>query len=110
MPNRPPPATNPERIARLLALMSILITVAVIYFVREVFIPLALALLFSFLLAPVVTRLERWRFGRIPAVLTTVLLAFCVLGGIGYLVFGQLFDLTLGCRTTRTTSATRLPC
>lgn len=90
-----PPATNPERIARILAMVTIIIVVAVLYVAKEVFVPLALALLFSFLLAPVVTRLERWRFSRIPAVLTTVLLAFCVVASVGYLVFGQLYDLTL---------------
>lgn len=76
-------------------MVSIIIIVAVLYFAKEVFVPLALALLFSFLLAPVVTRLERWRFSRIPAVLTTVLLAFCVVAAVGYLVFGQLYDLTV---------------
>ena len=104
MPTNPPPVsatkripatTNADRVARLLTMVSILIVVTVIYVAREVLIPLALALLFSFLLAPVVTRLERWRLGRIPAVLTTVLLSFCVLAGVGYLVFGQLYDLTL---------------
>jgi predicted PurR-regulated permease PerM len=32
--------------------------------------PLALAVLLSFLLAPIITLLQSWRFGRIPAVLT----------------------------------------
>ena len=95
MSTRSQPPTNPERVARLLTMVTVLIVVSVLFVAREVLIPLALAMLFSFLLAPVVTRLERWRFGRIPAVLTTVLLAFCVLAGVGYLVFGQLYDLTL---------------
>ena len=94
MPTHPQP-TNPERIARLLTMASILIVVCVLFVAREVLVPLALAMLFSFLLAPVVTRLERWRFGRIPAVLATVFLAFCVVAGVGYLVFGQLYDLTI---------------
>jgi predicted PurR-regulated permease PerM len=85
---------NSETLARVLSVISLLIVVAVLYVAREVFIPLALALLFSFLLAPVVTRFERWRFGRVPAVLTTALLTFAVVASVGYLVVGQLIDLT----------------
>lgn len=87
--------TNPTAlIVKVLYLILILVTVAVLYFAREVFIPLALALLFSFLLTPLVSRFERWRLPRIPAVLLTVLLAFAVIGGVGFLVVNQVFDLT----------------
>jgi predicted PurR-regulated permease PerM len=83
-----------ERFGTLISVALILIVVAVLYFMREVFIPLTLAALFSFLLAPLVTRFERWYIPRIPAVLLSVLLAFAVVGGIGYLVGGQVVDLT----------------
>ncbi len=90
-----PPPTNPSAlIVKVLYLILILVTVAVLYFAREVFIPLALALLFSFLLTPLVSRFERWRLPRIPAVLLTVLLAFALIAGVGYLVINQVFDLT----------------
>ena len=88
--------SNPsaDRFATLVSLILILIVVAVLYFLKDVFIPVALALLFSFLLAPLVTRFERWRLPRIPAVLLTVALAFAVLAGVGYLVGMQVVDLT----------------
>ncbi len=66
--------------------------VAGLYFTRELLIPLALAALLTFLLAPLVTRLERW-IGRIAAVLLAVLLIFSVLGAAGYLLTRQLVDL-----------------
>ena len=81
-------------LTKVLHVILLLVTVTVLYVAREVLIPLALALLFSFLLAPVVTRLERWRLPRVPAVLLAALLAFAVIGGVGYLVGGQVVDLT----------------
>ena len=56
------------------------IVVAALYFARDVLIPLALALLLTFLLAPAVLRLRRWCLGRVPAVITTVIVAFTLIG------------------------------
>ncbi len=88
------PANNAEKIGALLSVVMILIVVAVMYFAKEIFVPLALALLFSFLLAPLVTRFERWRIPRVPAVLLSVGLALAVVVGIGWLVASQVLDLT----------------
>ena len=67
--------------------------VAVLYFAREIFIPLALAVLFSFLLAPLVTRLRRWGLWRVPAVLIVVTFAFALMAVVGGLMTVQLTDL-----------------
>jgi predicted PurR-regulated permease PerM len=45
--------------------------IATLYFARDFLIPLALAALLTFLLSPLVTRIERW-LGRIAAVLLVV--------------------------------------
>jgi predicted PurR-regulated permease PerM len=50
--------------------------VAALYFGREVLVPLALAVLLSFLLAPAVQWLRHFRVGRVPAVAVTVVVAF----------------------------------
>ena len=42
---------------------------------------------------PIMTLLESLRFGRIPAVLTVVVLAFALLGALGWVVAGQLVSL-----------------
>src|SRR6478672_13315243 len=66
--------------------------IAALYFGRDLLIPLALAALLTFLLSPLVTRLERW-LGRFVAVLLVVVLIFSALGGAGYVLTRQLVDL-----------------
>jgi predicted PurR-regulated permease PerM len=68
-------------------------TIAVLYLGRDILVPLAMAVLLSFLLAPVVAWLERLRVPRIPAVVGAVALAFMVLSGFGTLIAGQLVQL-----------------
>ncbi len=66
--------------------------VATLYFGRELLIPLALAALLTFLLSPLVTRIERW-IGRIAAVLVVVALIFTGIGAAGWMLSRQLVDL-----------------
>ncbi len=80
-------------VPRILMLAGICIVVAALWAAQEVLIPLALAILLTFLLAPVVRRLENLHLPRIPSVLVVVLVAFGLLGGIGWLVTGQLLEL-----------------
>ncbi len=75
--------------SRTATLVAGLMVVAALYLAKTVLIPVALAILLSFLLGPLVHRLERWRIGRGPAVLGTVVLTFALLGGIGWLVVSQ---------------------
>jgi predicted PurR-regulated permease PerM len=49
---------------------------------KEFLLPLILAILISFLLAPVVSRLERWHFPRAVAVLSVVAIAFAFIGAL----------------------------
>jgi predicted PurR-regulated permease PerM len=66
---------------------------ATLRFGQDFFLPLVLAGLLSFLLSPLVRRLERLRLGRVGAVLVTAALAFALLGGVTYLVTSQFLDL-----------------
>jgi predicted PurR-regulated permease PerM/methylmalonyl-CoA mutase cobalamin-binding subunit len=66
--------------------------VATLYFARELLIPFALSALLTFLLAPLVTRIERW-IGRIAAVLVVAALIFSAMGLAGWLLTRQLVDL-----------------
>src|SRR3569833_3178772 len=66
------------------------IIVAVIYMGREVFVPVALAILLSFVLAPPVNFLQRIRVPRIIAVVGTVLFAFAIIFALGSLIATQL--------------------
>ena len=66
--------------------------IAVLYFARALLMPLALAALLTFLLAPLVTRLERW-VGRIAATLLAVTLVLAATGAAGWVLTDQLIDL-----------------
>ena len=72
---------------------SLVLVVAVLYWAREVFIPVALAILLTFIFAPVVTLLKRHGFGRTLAVSLTVTLAMVVIAGIGAMIFIELRSL-----------------
>jgi predicted PurR-regulated permease PerM len=72
---------------------SIVIVVAALYLARQVLMPLALALLFSFFLAPAVRRLERLRIGRVPAVLIVVVIALSLIGVFAWIVEGRVADM-----------------
>ena len=88
------PASSSDRFATLVSVLLIIIVVTVLFVMKEIFVTLALAMLFSFLLNPLVRRFERWRLPRIPAVLLAVGIALAILAGVGYLVGAQLLDLT----------------
>ncbi len=64
-----------------LVLIALVLAIAAMYFGRQLFIPLALAVVFTFLFTPFVSFLEKIHFRRVPAVMTVLVLAF-VLGGI----------------------------
>lgn len=76
-----------------LTLIAIVLTIAALYLGRRVFIPLALAVIFSFLLAPAVTLLEKIRFGRVPAVIAVLLVSLALVGAFSYGVAIQLVEI-----------------
>jgi predicted PurR-regulated permease PerM len=75
------------------SLVALLVVAAVLYFAREVLIPFALAILLSFLLAPAVRRLERWKLGRVLSTLVVVVLGFSVIGAVGWVAGDQAVSL-----------------
>jgi predicted PurR-regulated permease PerM len=75
------------------ALASFILVIACLYWGRVVLIPVALAILLTFLLNPVVSMLQCLGLGRTPPVILIVVLAFVILGGIGWAVTGQLATL-----------------
>ena len=67
--------------------------IAALYFGREIFVPIALAILLSFVLAPLVGLLQRARAPRAFAVVGVVVLAFSIIFGLGTLIANQLSQL-----------------
>lgn len=86
-------AVATSKSSRLVVLAAVCIVVAALYFAQVVLIPLALALLLSFLLAPLVTRLERWKLGRVPSVLIVTLVALGAVVALGWTVAVQVVNL-----------------
>lgn len=70
-----------------------IITIGVLYLARDVLIPLAIALLLTFLLAPAVQRLQQLGLPRAPAVMITAILSFALIGVIVWLIVAQTFGL-----------------
>ena len=87
------PSSLPTPRSRKLPLSALVLTLVVLYLAKEVLIPLALAVLFSFLLAPLVRRLERYHIARVPAVLLVTLLVVCAFAGIAWITATQVVDL-----------------
>ena len=69
------------------------IIVATLYFGREIFVPIALAILLSFVLAPLVGLLQHLRVPRGAAVVSVVVAAFALIFGMGSLLATQLTQL-----------------
>lgn len=79
--------------SRLVVMASICVVVAALWFMQDVLIPLALAILVSFLFAPLVHRLERWGLGRIGSVLSVMLAAVALIVVLGWVVGEQVLTL-----------------
>jgi predicted PurR-regulated permease PerM len=88
--------TSEELIALLSAVATAVlafIIVATLYFGREILVPIALAILLSFVLAPLVGLLQRIRVPRGFAVVSVVILAFALIFAMGSLLATQLTQL-----------------
>jgi predicted PurR-regulated permease PerM len=76
----------PPGLTGTLAVLATATIISMLYFAREVFIPITLAVLLSFLLAPAVRWLRRFGMGRVPAIGITVLLAFVAITGFATVI------------------------
>ena len=73
--------------------LTVVVVVAVLRLAQNLFIPLALAVLLTFLLSPIVARLQSWHFNRLVAVILSLCLALTLVGVVGDVIFGQFSDL-----------------
>ena len=69
------------------------VIIACLYFGREVLVPIALAVLMSFLLAPPVRLLQGWRVPRGLAVIVVVAVSFAAIFGLGGLMVAEVNQL-----------------
>ena len=88
-----PFAVASRREARAFTLLCCVAVIVVLYLARDILLPFALAILLSFLLAPVATQLERWKFPRLLAILLVVAICFSGLGILGSIVVNELYEV-----------------
>jgi len=77
-------------------LLVVVVAVAVIcalYFASVVFVPIALAMLFAFVLTPIVKLFERGRLGRTLSTSLVVILTLAGVGAVGWMVARQFADV-----------------
>ncbi len=91
-----------RRDSHLSAVVTGVVIVATLYLAKVVFIPLALALLLSFLLTPVVAGIERIKLPRGLAIFLVMAFLGAVLGLLGWKTSHQFVDLTTQIPTYRT--------
>ena len=77
----------------LLRFAGFVLVVACLYWGQAVVIPVAMSVLITFLLGPVVSLLQRWRVHRVVAVVTVVVAALLVVAGVGTVVVTQVVSL-----------------
>jgi predicted PurR-regulated permease PerM len=77
----------------LTTMLFAVVIVSALYFGREVLVPIALALLLSFALAPLVRLLQGWHLPRMFAVIFVVLIAFAAIFSLGALMVSQVNQL-----------------
>ena len=87
---------------------GVVLAIAALYFGQDVFVPFALAVLLSFALAPLVLWLRRLRLPRIPAIVLAVAFAGSIIGGIAFVVAGQLVQLAGNLPSYQQTISTKL--
>src|ERR1700731_716981 len=97
---RPPPRprAQPDQ-ARTLEMLATLFLVAfvvtILYVGREIFIPIAIAILVSFVLSPPIVLLRRWGLGRAISVLTVVFAALVIAISVSAVLTRQVSELAV---------------
>ena len=98
----PPPATlrraqvPPAEVPGIHGLTTLavgVVVIAALYLGREVLIPITVAILLSFVLAPLVALLRRIRIGRVPSVILAVVISLGVILALGGVIGTQIAQL-----------------
>ncbi|WP_258187724.1 AI-2E family transporter [Trinickia symbiotica] len=90
--DRGPPPEVPG-LRALTSLVAGVVVIVALYFGRAVLMPITLAVLLSFVLAPFATSLRRAGLGRVPSVIAAVLVALCVLAATSVVIGAQVAQL-----------------
>ena len=92
----------------LLTLAVAVVVLAALYVGQEVFLPMVMAILLAFVLAPFVEVLRRWHLGRVPSVIIAVLVALGIIVSLGTIIGFQLAGLATDLPRYQTTIESKI--
>jgi len=75
-------------------LLTLVLVVGILYTGKGVLVPMALGIVFAFILTPLVRLFDRMHLPRFAGVALTMLIALGAVGGIGYVVVDQFAELS----------------
>jgi predicted PurR-regulated permease PerM len=87
------PSVQTPQVTSLVPLVTAVIATGALYLAKDVLVPIVLAVLLAFVLAPLVSLLRRLRLGRAPSVIIAVLFALGALGLSGAVIGQQVATL-----------------
>lgn len=88
------PVANPLNSFRVFVfLASLAIALGLLFWLRPILIPFALAILLTFLSSPVVSWMQKAGLSRVPAVVIVTVVIFTTIGAVGWLVARQVNSL-----------------
>ena len=93
IPTQIPPTELPG-VNSLLTLMVGVVVIAAFYVARDVLIPVTLAILLSFLLAPLAAIIRKSGLGRTPSVLLAVAVALALMVAVGTVIAMQIANIS----------------
>ncbi|MBC7477810.1 MAG: AI-2E family transporter, partial [Pseudorhodobacter sp.] len=104
-PSRFMPARNRVTVAGVFAVVG---AAVVLKLAQDVFLPLAIAMLITFALSPLVSVMRRLGLSMLVSVLLVTALAFAAIGVFSLVVFGQLGELAMNLPTFQQNILTKL--
>lgn len=87
------PSAGAPRAISLVPVVVAVVVVGALYLAKDVLVPIVLAVLLAFVLAPLVGLLRRLRLGRTPSVVIAMVMALAVVGLIGTVIGQQVAGL-----------------
>jgi predicted PurR-regulated permease PerM len=90
----PDPASTPARYNRAIGILATAAILALLYFARDVLVPITLAVFLSLLIAPLISRLRRMGLGRTVSVLVGVLLLTVAFAALATVIGVQVVRMT----------------
>ena len=87
------PVTRPGQSSAFRTVAVLAGVVAILYFARDILIPLALAVTLTLILSPAVGWLQKMHIRRVPGTLLVMLLMVSAASGIGYVILNQLVQV-----------------